>query len=42
MIMVEWIRKRPWIWLVVLVLLFVLLDAVFMMIALLNRPETVG
>ena len=38
----KWTRQRPWIWLVVLVAVFVLLDVVFMMIAVRNRPITVG
>ena len=42
MSVLKWTQQRPWIWLVVLVVVFVLLDVIFMMIAVRNRPITVG
>ena len=38
----NWMRQRPWIWLVILVGLFLLLDLIFMSIAIYNRPIQVG
>jgi hypothetical protein len=38
----ESIRKRPWIWLVALLVLFLALDAAFILIASQSPPEMVG
>jgi hypothetical protein len=37
-----WLRQRPWIWVVLLIAAFLLLDFIFMTIAVVNRPIQVG
>ncbi len=38
----RWLRQRPWIWLVLFFVVFILMDAVFVAIAVWNRPVRVG
>lgn len=37
--MKNWLRERPWIWIVLLLILFLIMDLVFVVIATMNRPE---
>jgi hypothetical protein len=38
----EWIRERPWIWIVLLLTIFVIMDIIFVMIAVKNHPTLVN
>jgi hypothetical protein len=40
--MKAWLRERPWIWIVLLLASFVVMDIVFVTIAFVNAPEVVG
>ncbi|MBC8366581.1 FixH family protein [bacterium] len=38
----EWIRERPWIWIVLLLTFFVIMDIIFVVIAVKNHPTLVN
>lgn len=40
--MKEWLRVRPWIWIVLLMALFVVLDIVLVLIAVKNHPTVLN
>ena len=40
--MKEWLRERPWIWIIVLMVLLFVASAATLIIAELNRPELVN
>ena len=38
----EWLRERPWIWIVIAFVLFVILNLVFLVFAEMTQPEVVS
>lgn len=38
----DWLRDRPWFWIVLLISLFVILDLILVYIAVSNRPTVIG
>ena len=38
----KFLRRFPWVWIVLLLALFVVMDLIFVWVAVWNRPELVG
>jgi len=38
----EWLKERPWVWIVVFFVLVILFNAVLLVVSVMNQPERVG